>query len=133
MVISSNPILLRERKQDKTRTTPLTTPTNTDNAHLEVFLRGTLASLVDYARVAIMRTASDFDRAPPSETEVFHLLYADQQGFEPSIENIFIVGNAIVEDVLKNWSGVYAKGIVAGNYLGDLFDSLGGKIKPDIG
>ena len=80
-----------------------------------------------------MRTASDFDRAPPGETEVFHLLYADQQGFEPSIENIFIVGHAIVKDVLAHWSGVYAKGIVAGNYLGDLFDSLGGKISPDIG
>jgi purine nucleoside permease len=80
-----------------------------------------------------MRTASDFDRAPPSETEVYHLLYADQQGFEPSIENIFIVGNAIVKDVLDHWGGVYEKGIVAGNYLGDLFDSLGGKIKPDIG
>lgn len=104
-----------------------------DNAHLEVFLRGDLAGQVDYSRVAIMRTASDFDRAPPDETEVYHLLYADQQGFEPSIENIFIAGHAIVEDVLGKWSGVYEKGIKSENYLGDLFDSLGGKIKPDIG
>lgn len=104
-----------------------------DNAHLEVFLRGDLAGKVDYSRVAIMRTASDFDRAPPDETEVFHLLYADQEGFLPSIENIFIAGDAIVKDVLKKWSGTYEKGIKADNYLGDLFNSLNSTIKPDIG
>ena len=80
-----------------------------------------------------MRTASDFDRAPPDETEVYHLLYANQEGFEPSIENIFIAGDAIVKDVLNNWAKTYEKGIKADNYLGDLFNSLDSKIKPDIG
>jgi purine nucleoside permease len=96
-----------------------------------------------------MRTASDFDRAPPGETEVFHLLqvafnmysvdfakcvnsYADQMGFTPSIENIFIAGYAILEDVLKNWNSVYKGGIKPGNYVGDLFNSLGAW-NPDIG
>lgn len=88
---------------------------------------------MSYSRVAIMRTASDFDRAPPSETEVYHLLYADQEGFSPSISNIFIAGHAIVSDVLAHWDRVYEEGIKAGNYLGDLFDSLGGKVAPDIG
>ena len=104
-----------------------------DNASLEVMLRGDLAGLVDYSRVAVMRTASDFDRAPPNETEVFHLLYADQEGFEPSIDNIFIAGSAIVKDVLKNWNGTYEKGIKAENYLGDLLDSLDSRVAPDIG
>ena len=104
-----------------------------DNAHLEVLLRGDLAGLVDYARVAVMRTASDFDRAPPGETEVFHLLYADQEGFGPSIDNIFIAGDAIVKDVLSKWEGTYAKGIKATNYLGDLWNSLDSKVAPDIG
>lgn len=104
-----------------------------DNAHLEVFLRGDLAGLVDYSRVGIMRTASDFDRAPPGETEVFHLLYADQEGFEPSIENIFIAGKAIVDDVLQNWNKTYRNGVQADNYLGDLFNSLNSSVTPDIG
>lgn len=56
-----------------------------------------------------------------------------REGFEPSIENIFIAGHAIVEDVLGKWGSVYEKGIKATNYLGDLFDSLGGKVAPDIG
>jgi purine nucleoside permease len=104
-----------------------------DNAHMEVFLRGDLAGLVDYARVAIMRTASDFDRAPPGETEVYHLLYANQEGFGPSIENIWIAGEAIVKDVLGKWSGTYEGGVKAKNYLGDLWNSLDSKVKPDIG
>ena len=104
-----------------------------DNAHLEVFLRGDLAGRVDYSRVAIMRTASDFDRAPPGETEVFHLLYADQEGIEPSVENIFIAGSAIVSDVLAYWKETYEGGILPGNYVGDLFNSLDSAVAPDIG
>lgn len=104
-----------------------------DNASLEAFLRGTLAGLVDFGRIAVMRTASDFDRAPPDETEIYHLLYADQEGFLPSIENIFIAGNAIVQDVLKNWNTTYEAGVVAENYMGDLFNSLNSTIAPDIG
>lgn len=104
-----------------------------DNASLEAFLRGAIAGLVDFSRIAVMRTASDFDRAPPDETEVFHLLYADQEGFLPAIENIFIAGNAVVQTVLENWNTTYEKGVVAENYVGDLFNSLGNPIEPDIG
>lgn len=103
-----------------------------DNAVLEVLLRGDLADLVDYARVAIMRTASDFDRAPPDETEVYHLLYAEQEGFEISINNIFKAGHAITQDVVKNWKSIYEKGIKPSNYIGDLFNTLGYK-NPNIG
>jgi purine nucleoside permease len=85
-------------------------------------LRGTLSGKVDFSRIATTRTASDFDRAPLGETEVFHLLqvystvdfrdnllvcweqsrYAGQQDFEMSTENIFIARNAKVKDVPKN-------------------------------
>jgi purine nucleoside permease len=103
-----------------------------DNATLEALLRGQLAGKVDFTRVAVMRTASDFDRAPPDETEVFHLLYAQQQGFLPSIVNIFIAGSAIANDVLNNWDTLYAEGIKPTNYIGDLFNSLNYS-NPDIG
>jgi purine nucleoside permease len=81
-----------------------------------------LSGKVDFSCVTIMRTASDFDRAVPRKTEVFHLLqvcsafdirddslmcweqngYASQQGFEIGIGNIFIAGNSIAKDVLKD-------------------------------
>jgi purine nucleoside permease len=104
-----------------------------DNASLEVFLRGTLAGKVDFSRIIIMRTCSDYDRAPPDEDEVFHLLYADQEGFEPSIDNIFLAGHEIVKDVLMYWHGTYLPGLAPGNYIGDLWNSLDSKVAPDIG
>lgn len=104
-----------------------------DNAVCEALVRGNIAGKVDFARLIIMRTASDFDRAPPTETEVYHLLYADQAGFNPSIENIWLAGNEIVQDVLMYWNGTYDKGLEPGNYIRDAFDSLMGPIAPDIG
>lgn len=104
-----------------------------DNAIMESLLRADLAGLVDFSRVSIMRTASDFDRAPPTETEVFHLLDAEQEGFGISIQNIFIAGHAIVEDILMYWEGTYLPGLLPGNYIGDAFDSLNYFIAPDIG
>jgi purine nucleoside permease len=92
-----------------------------DNAILESLLRADLAGLVDYSRTAIMRTASDFDRAPPGETETFHLLEASQEGFSISIENIFIAGSAIVEDILMYWEGTYDKGLLPGSKFATLF------------
>jgi len=103
-----------------------------DNAVLEALLRGDIAKKVDFSRIAIMRTASDFDRAPPNETEVYHLLCANQAGFDISISNIFIAGYPIVQDVLDNWDTAYAKGISPGNYIGDTFNSLHKK-NADIG
>lgn len=104
-----------------------------DNATLEALLRAAIAGSVDFSRIIMMRTASDFDRAPPDETEVYHLLYAEQEGFGPSIANIYLAGIEIVNDVLKYWNGTYAEGIAADNYVGDLFDSLPGLVAPDIG
>ncbi|KAH8812845.1 purine nucleoside permease [Xylogone sp. PMI_703] len=102
-----------------------------DNATLEALLRGALSGLLDFSRIILMRTISDFDRAPPNEDEVFHLLKAQQEGFDVSIENIYQAGIEIVKDIRMYWNGTYAKGLEPGNYIGDLFNSLGGE--PDVG
>ncbi|KAI5250732.1 purine nucleoside permease [Aureobasidium subglaciale] len=104
-----------------------------DNATLESLLRGAVLGMLDYSRVIIMRTISDFDRAPPGETEVYHLLYAAQEGFTPSIHNIYVAGIEIVKDVMKYWNGTYDRGLTPGNYIGDVFNSLPGPFSPDIG
>lgn len=80
-----------------------------------------------------MRTISDFDRAPPDETETYHLIYAEQEGFTPSINNIYIAGIEIVKDVLMYWNGTYDIGLLPGNYVGDLWNSLNSPIAPNIG
>lgn len=104
-----------------------------DSSVLEALMRGDLAKKLDFSRVIIMRTASDFDRAPPGETETFHLLEAEQEGFAIAIENLFVAGVEIVKDVLLYWKDVYEAGIKADNYVGDLFNSLNSQIAPDIG
>lgn len=86
-------------------------------------LRAALAGLVDFARIVLLRTASDFDRAPPGVDPVYHLTEAPQGGFTPAIQNILLAGQPFVNDVVENWS-TYEPGIPPTNYLGDIFGNL---------
>lgn len=102
-----------------------------DNATLEALLRGAIANLTDFSRIIIMRAASDFDRQYPGQAATTNLFYAEQGGFEPAIENIYLAGIQVVEGILNGWNSTFAKGIPAQNYIGDIFGSLGGV--PDFG
>ena len=102
-----------------------------DNASLSAILRADLANLTDYSRAIVMRTASDFDRPPPGVSDLQNLLYIDQGGFPPAIQNIYLAGIKVVMGILENWDGMFEAGVKAENYIGDIFDSLGGT--PDFG
>jgi purine nucleoside permease len=102
-----------------------------DNATLEVLVRAALAGLVDFSRMIVMRTASDFDRQYPGEPAIFNLLYANQGGFEPAIANIYLAGIKVVEGIINGWEDTFAAGVAAPNYIGDIFGTLGGT--PDFG
>jgi purine nucleoside permease len=102
-----------------------------DNATLEVLTRAALAGLVDFARIIVMRTASDFDRQYPGEPALVNLLYSNQGGFEPAIMNIYLAGIKVVEGILDGWNDTFAAGVAAPNYIGDILGSLGGT--PDFG
>lgn len=81
-----------------------------DNASLEAIIRGHKAGLVDATRVIVLRTASDFDRAPPG-VDALKAFQADQGAFEPSLQNIFIAGNPIVQGIICDWDSKYAEGV----------------------
>jgi purine nucleoside permease len=102
-----------------------------DNATLEVLVRAAAAKLVDFSRIIVMRTASDFDRPYAGEAAIFNLFYADQGGFEPAIQNIYLAGVQVVEGILKGWNKTFGKGVKPTNYIGDIFGTLGGT--PDFG
>ncbi|KAL1859413.1 hypothetical protein Plec18170_002529 [Paecilomyces lecythidis] len=102
-----------------------------DNATLEALLRSSARNLTDFSRIIVMRTASDFDRPYPGESAMYNLLYADQGGFEPAIENIYNAGVKVVEGILNGWNTTFAKGVKPINYIGDIFGTLGGT--PDFG
>jgi purine nucleoside permease len=102
-----------------------------DNATLEALLRGAINNITDFKRIIIMRTASDFDRPYAGEADTFNLFYANQGGFDPAIQNIYLAGVKVVEGILRGWEPLFEKGINATNYVGDIFGTLGGK--PDFG
>ena len=102
-----------------------------DNATLEALLRGALTNLTDFARIIVMRTASDFDRPYAGEADTENLFYADQGGFDPAIQNIYLAGIKVVEGILAGWETTFEVGVTPKNYIGDIFGTLGGT--PDFG
>lgn len=102
-----------------------------DNAVLEVLLRAAIEGLVDFSRIIVMRTGSDFDRPPPGVSAYDHLLIMDQDGFEIAVDNIYAAGVEIVAGVLDGWNATFKDGVTPSNYIGDVFGSLGGE--PDFG
>lgn len=69
-----------------------------------------MAKLVDYSRIIIMRTGSDFDRPYPGEKAVTNL-FAEQGGFLPSVANIYLAGIKVVEGILDGWDSEFEAGI----------------------
>ncbi|KAJ7850038.1 NUP-domain-containing protein [Mycena olivaceomarginata] len=101
-----------------------------DNATLNVLMRAALFHLVDFGRIIIMRSASDFDRPHPGQDGVTNLL-GPAPGFTPALLNLHLAGVKVVQGILGEWDSRFAKGIKAKNYIGDVFGTLGGS--PDFG
>ncbi|EPS43430.1 hypothetical protein H072_2582 [Dactylellina haptotyla CBS 200.50] len=106
-----------------------------DNAILAVLVRAAAAELVDFARIVVMRTGSDFDRAPPGTDELYNLLQAPQGGFPSALANIYVAGVEVANDIVRNWQSAFENGIQPTNYIGDILNTLGSPngYKPDIG
>jgi len=81
-------------------------------------LRAALYKLVDFSRIIVMRTCSDFDRPYAGEADTVNLLYADQGGFEPALQNIYLAGVKVVEGIVGDWNKTFKTGINATNYIG---------------
>ncbi|KAJ7486434.1 purine nucleoside permease [Mycena galericulata] len=101
-----------------------------DSATLNALMRGATAKLVDFSRIIMMRSASDFDRPPVGETALANLL-GETPGFVPSLLNLHIAGARIVTGITEGWELIFKHGIKPDNYIGDIFGSLGGE--PDFG
>jgi purine nucleoside permease len=91
-----------------------------DNATLEVLLRAATTKLVDFSRIIIMRTASDFDRPYLGEEASVNLFESSKQGaFAPAIKNIYLAGIKVVEGILDGWNSTFVHGVNASNYVGE--------------
>ncbi|KAG6865417.1 hypothetical protein C0991_002807 [Blastosporella zonata] len=101
-----------------------------DNALLEALLRGAKDKLVDFARIIIMRTGSNFDRPYPGQTAAENR-FGDSGGFAPALANIHIAGVKVIQGIFDGWDKTFARGVPPTNYIGDIFGTLGGT--PDFG
>ncbi|KPM37276.1 hypothetical protein AK830_g9295 [Neonectria ditissima] len=97
-----------------------------DNAILEALVRFHVHDMVDFSRVILLRTGSNFDRPPPGVDAFTHLRGEHLNGIEIAAANIYLAGLEIVKGILGDWDEVFAKGIEPSNYLGDILGTLGG-------
>ncbi|WVQ75501.1 hypothetical protein IAR50_005126 [Cryptococcus sp. DSM 104548] len=82
-----------------------------DNATFEAMVRAHMARKLDFSRVVLMRTASDFDRAPLASDDAVTAFLAEQGGYTPAIENIYVAGLPIVQGIIAGWESTFAQGI----------------------
>ena len=101
-----------------------------DTATLGALLRGAASKVLDFSRIIIMRTGSDFDRPFAGQAVTSNLFYA-KQGYAPGLENIYLAGVKVVQGIVGGWNSTFERGVNTTNYVGDIFGTLGGQ--PDFG
>ena len=57
---------------------------------------------VDYSRVFVLRTASNFDQQYPGQTAIGSL-GTSSGGFVPSLQNAYLVGSTVTDHIMNNW------------------------------
>ena len=79
-----------------------------DNATYMALSRGALSGLVDLSRVAVLRTASNFDRPYPGEAAWDSLCGCgapgSSGGFVPAVTNLWLASAPFINDVVANWT-----------------------------
>ena len=74
-----------------------------DNATLTALKRGAEAGLLDFNRIAVLRTASNFDREAPGQSAA-ESLRARSGGYLPSVTNAYRVAAKLAHSIVGDWS-----------------------------
>lgn len=104
-------------------------PCNTnqdDQGRVAALVAGAKHDLLDFGRVSMIKAFSNFDRPPPQLTAYQSRYFVGEAATEPGLHNSWNVIKIATKDILAHWKGLYKKGIVAPNYIGDAKGSLGG-------
>lgn len=98
-----------------------------DNASLEAMVRAAKHGIIDYNRIVISRSISDFERPPTGLNATEFFFNTSQGGSAAALDNLYIAGLPFVQDVLANWDSLYKDNKFAPtNYIGDYLETLGG-------
>ena len=93
---------LRQARHRRSGKHPCTTQQE-DNATLTALERGAEANLVDFNRIAILRTASNFDREAPGQSAA-DSLRARSGGYLPSVTNAYRVCAKLAHAIVADWA-----------------------------
>jgi purine nucleoside permease len=74
-----------------------------DNATLTALSRAADAKRLDFSRVAVLRTASNFDREAPGQSAA-ESLAARSGGFVPSVVNAYRVAGKLAREIVSDWA-----------------------------
>jgi len=87
---------------------------NEDHGTMTSLRRLAAANLVDWDRVMVLRTASDFDQPYPGRTALQSIGDSSAMGLpialDISLENAYRVGSAVTRDIIGNWDA-WAAGV----------------------
>ncbi|OBS24621.1 hypothetical protein FPOA_05161 [Fusarium poae] len=97
-----------------------------DNALLAGLLNAALQGKVNFSRMLLIRSASNFDRGHEDKPHQLPFVM-DKGGLGPSTRNLYLTALKVIEGIVKDWSTRFETGITPQNYIGDIFGSLGGK------
>jgi len=77
-----------------------------DNATLNALTRGARSGLVDLARVAVLRSGSDFDRPYPGQAALasLHTQLGLEDAGRVAVDNLVIAGLPLVHAIAGHWS-----------------------------
>jgi purine nucleoside permease len=76
-----------------------------DSATLEVLQRAAAAGRLDFSRIALLRTASDFSAPYPGQTDADGLLGSlDSGGLQPSLQNLPLVAAPLATEIVNDWA-----------------------------
>jgi purine nucleoside permease len=78
-----------------------------DNATYNALARAAGAGRVDLKRLAVLRTASNFDRPYPGQSAHASLIASTtggSGGFGPATENLVRVGGVLVREIVEHWA-----------------------------
>ncbi|CCG82914.1 Uncharacterized protein C285.05 [Taphrina deformans PYCC 5710] len=84
-----------------------------DNATINSLQRAAALGLVDYNRVLVMRSTSDFDKAPPGMDFVSFIKSNQGGAFTVSLQALLVAGSPFVNAVTGNWTQ-WSGGVPAG-------------------
>jgi len=85
-----------------------TTTQMEDNATLTALHRAAAAGLLDFERVAVLRTGANFDQARPGDDP--HRAMLEDAGWPVAAENAYRVGAHLVHRILEDWDA-WSRGV----------------------